>query len=297
MPRSAVGGPIAGRGHDLDGVLAGRGVTRRGDGDGHVLGGAGLDDRGSGLRLAGQRRGANQRATRELTPPNSPSRCPLAAGRAEAGSATWKSIPTLRRRQGVAPSLFVRLRRLPGPLARISPSGGSGTPRGPAGRSGPGRWSLPPPPRPLPSSPCSASKRRAQRRRPVNTALPTTDRSRIGSVSSIETADKRDATVLTTSRVALPQSTRRARPTGFEPVTFGFVDRVGSRWTRLGSGFGSKLGLELVWARLDSVPSVALLLPSSRSEVTPPHCCFAWKAALHREILRGRCRRRTSRLV
>ena len=125
--------------------------------------------------------------------------------------------------------LFVRLRRLPGPLARISPSGGSGTPRGPAGRSGPGRWSPPPPPGPLPSSPCPASKRRTQRTRPRrNTALPTTDRRRIGSVSSIETAAERDATVLTTSRVALPQSTRRARPTGFDPVTFGFVDCRGS---------------------------------------------------------------------
>jgi hypothetical protein len=63
---------------------------------------------------------------------------------------------------------------------------------------------------------------------------------------------------------------------------------------RLGSGFGSMPGLEFVWARLDPVPSVALLLPRQsvplcipsgrapdhpRSQVNPNRC-FAWKATV-----------------
>jgi hypothetical protein len=44
---------------------------------------------------------------------------------------------------------------------------------------------------------------------------------------------------------------------------------------RLSSGFGSVAGVEFAWVRLDSVPSVALLLPSLASRASGSPVVFA----------------------
>src|SRR5262249_46221142 len=78
-------------------------------------------------------------------------------------------------------------------------------------------------------------------------------------------------------KVRQTEGVRKARPTGFEPATFGFVDRagysVGLVWTR----FVLDAGASLVWTRLGYLGLVAHLLPTWG---LGQKCCFAWKAAV-----------------
>ena len=77
-------------------------------------------------------------------------------------------------------------------------------------------------------------------------------------------------------------------------LTFGFVDRAGCSvelvWAQDAAPYQR---LEFVWLRLDSVPSVALSLPSSRSEVHAYTLLLCMESGTFWEILRVRCRRRT----
>ena len=58
-----------------------------------------------------------------------------------------------------------------------------------------------------------------------------------------------------------PAEHQESAPDRIRTCDLGFVDRVGVRWGSSELRIRLYLGFEFVWARLDSVPSVALLLP------------------------------------